>query len=168
MLTVEPIDRVVAGVLTILLLVVTVIGRRRRLVAGPRGLLVCGIGGPRIVPWSQVRSMDNVTSGRFGLSTTTFEIDLVDDDLLLFGRTDLGADPAEVLAVLSGWSAAVESPPLESAAQCAGRQPTPPVASYTQNHAPICPSRTISSPHNTTSTPIAVPHCHSRRVRCGG
>lgn len=102
-LAVVPIDRVVAGVLTILLLVVTVIGRRRRLVAGPRGLLVCGTGGRRIVPWSQVRSMDNVTSGRFGLSTTTLEIDLVDDDLLLFGRTELGTDPAEVLAVLSGW-----------------------------------------------------------------
>ena len=102
-LAVQPLDRLVAGFVAIVLAVVSVVGRRRRLVAGPRGLLVSGLRGTRIVPWSQVRGLAAATSSRLGLSTTTIEIDLVDDDLLVFGRTDLGADPAEVLAVLSGW-----------------------------------------------------------------
>jgi len=102
-LAIQPLDRLVAGFVAIVLAVVSVVGRRRRLVAGPRGLLVSGLRGTRIVPWSQVRGLTAATSSRLGLSTTTIEVDLVDDDLLVFGRTDLGADPAEVLAVLTGW-----------------------------------------------------------------
>jgi hypothetical protein len=94
-LAIQPLDRLVAGFVAIVLAGVSV--------AGPRGLLVSGLRGTRIVPWSQVRGLAAATSSRLGLSTTTIEVDLVDDDLLVFGRTDLGADPAEVLAVLTGW-----------------------------------------------------------------
>jgi len=100
----SPMDLVVGVVIAVVLSVVSVTGWRRRLVGGPRGLLVCGVSGQRMVPWSQVRSLDAATSHRLGLSTTTIEIDLVDDDLLVFGRTDLGADPAEVLDALREWS----------------------------------------------------------------
>jgi len=99
----SPLDRLVGGFIAVVSASVTVLGRRRRLVAGPRGLLVRGLRGDRIVPWSQVRGLEGATSTRLGLSRTTIEIDLVDDDLLVFGRTDLGDDPADVLTVLQGW-----------------------------------------------------------------
>jgi len=99
----EPLDRVVAGAIAVTLAGLTVLGLRRRLVAGPRGLLISSIGGTRIVPWSQVRGLDARTSQRFGLLSTTMEIDMVDDDLVIFGRVDLGADPAEVLRELQRW-----------------------------------------------------------------
>jgi len=100
----SPMDLAVGIVIAVVLSVISVAGWRRRLIGGPRGLLICGLGGRRMVPWSQVRTVDRATSSRFGLSTTTLEIDLVDDDLLVFGRTDLGADPADVLAALRVWS----------------------------------------------------------------
>jgi hypothetical protein len=37
------------------------------------------------------------------MGSVTLEIDLVDDDLLLFGRVDLGTDPADVADELTGW-----------------------------------------------------------------
>lgn len=109
-----PLDRLVAGAVAVVLAAVTVVGRGRRLVAGPRGLLVCGVGSSRIIGWSQVRSLDSATSNRFGLSSTTLEVDLLDDDLLVFGRTDLGADPADVLTVLSSWWSADPTRPARS------------------------------------------------------
>lgn len=96
-------DRVMGGIVVLALAIVTLLGWRRRLIAGPRGLLVCGLTGIRIVPWSDVRSVQSAISSRFGLSTTTVEVDMHDDDLLVFGRTDLGADPADVLAALRVW-----------------------------------------------------------------
>ena len=102
--TSNPMDLVVGVVIAVVLAVVSVTGSRRRLTAGPRGLLVTRFGGQRLVPWSQVRSIRSATSSRLGLANTTMEIDLVDDDLLVFGRTDLGADPTEVLAALREWS----------------------------------------------------------------
>jgi hypothetical protein len=99
-LTSNPMDLVVGVVITVVLAVLAVAGWRRRVVGGPRGLLICGFGGRRMVPWSQIRRIDTATSRRFGLASTTIEVDLLDDDLLIFGRTDLGADPADVLAVL--------------------------------------------------------------------
>lgn len=97
-------DRLVAVVIAVVLAAICVIGWRRRLVGGPRGLLVGGIGGHRMIPWSQVRTLTAATNRRAGLTSITLEVDLVDDDLLVFGRTDLGADPAEVLAVLRSWA----------------------------------------------------------------
>ena len=101
--TSSPLDRLMGGIIAAVLAVVTVIAWRRRLVAGPRGLLIRGLRGDRIVPWSQVRGLERATSSRLGLASTTIEIDLVDDDLLVFGRTDLGDDPAEVLTALQLW-----------------------------------------------------------------
>jgi len=98
-----PLDRLVAGAIALTLAGLTLLGLRRRLVAGPRGLLISGIGGTRIVPWSQVRGLDARTSQRFGVLSTTMEIDMVDDDLVIFGFTDLGADPAEVLEAIRRW-----------------------------------------------------------------
>jgi hypothetical protein len=101
--TPNPLDRLTGGALAVALTAVTAIGWRRRLVGGPRGLLVGGWRGNRIVPWSDVRNVEGATSRRFGLSTATLEIDLQDDDLLVFGRTDLGTDPSEVLIALRAW-----------------------------------------------------------------
>ena len=96
-------DRVVAIGTALALVVVAVIGWRRRLTVGPRGLLVGGLGGARIVPWSDVVGLHAATSRRLGLTSTTIEIDLVDEDLLVFGRTDLGVDVAVALAALQNW-----------------------------------------------------------------
>ena len=102
--TSNPMDLVVGVVIAVVLAVVSVTGSRRRLTAGPRGLLVTRFGGQQLVPWSQVHAIRSATSSRLGLANTTLEIDLVDEDLLVFGRTDLGADPTEVLAALREWS----------------------------------------------------------------
>jgi hypothetical protein len=99
----EPIDRVVAGAAAVVLLVLAGAAWRRRLVGGPRGLLVEGVTGTRMVPWSAVRAIDCGRTKRMG--SATLEIDLVDDDLLLFGRVELGTDPADVAAELTGWFA---------------------------------------------------------------
>ncbi len=99
----DPLDRVVAVTGALALLLGVLLGYRRRLVTGPRGLLVGGLGGTRIIPWSQVHDVSTVKTGRLGVSTSSIEIDLVDDSLLVFGRTDLGADPAEVADELTLW-----------------------------------------------------------------
>ena len=97
----DPMDRLVYGLVGVVLLVLALVGRRRRLVAGPRGLLIAGAGGARIVPWSMVRSIECGRTRR--MRTATLEIDLVDGELLLYGRLDLGAEPDAVLADLTGW-----------------------------------------------------------------
>lgn len=99
----EPLDRIVAGTAAVMLLALALAGHRRRLVGGPRGLLIGGLTGTRMVPWSAVRAVECGRTKRMG--SATLEIDLADDELLLFGRVELGADPAEVAAVLTGWFA---------------------------------------------------------------
>lgn len=94
-------DRVVAGTTGLVLLALAVVAGRRRLVGGPRGLLVCGVTGARLVPWSTVRGIECGKTKRMG--SATLEIDLVDDELILFGRFELGTDPADVAAELTGW-----------------------------------------------------------------
>jgi hypothetical protein len=98
-----PLDRVVAIGSALALSTVAVIGWRRRLTVGPRGLLVGGISGARIVPWSEVTDLHAATSKRLGLNSTTIEIDLVDEDLLVFGRTDLGVEVTDALTALQDW-----------------------------------------------------------------
>ncbi len=100
----DPIDRIVTGAAAVLLLALAAVGWRRRLVGGPRGLLIGGLTGTRLVPWSAVRAIECGRTKRMG--SATLEIDLVDEDLLLFGRVELGADPADVAAELTGWFAA--------------------------------------------------------------
>ena len=102
-LAAEPLDRLVAIFLAVVFAAGSVVGARRRLVAGPRGLLVHGLGSARILPWSQIRSIGSARSSHLGISSSTLEIDTADDDLLVFSRVDLGVDPAEVLAAVSVW-----------------------------------------------------------------
>lgn len=97
----DPLDRVVTGLVGAVLLVVAVVGWRRRVVGGPRGLLIGGLSGVRIVPWSMVRSVECGRTKRMG--SAMLEIDLVDDELIMFGRLELGTDPADVAAVLTPW-----------------------------------------------------------------
>ena len=50
--------------------------------------------------------MQNLSLGanrRLGAASATIEVDLHDEDLLIFGRTELGADPADVLPELHRW-----------------------------------------------------------------
>ena len=104
LLAADPMDRVVGVVIAVIVGAATGWSWRRRLVGGPRGLLVGGIGGARLVPWSQVRGLDAARTQRLGIASTTIEIDLVDDDLLVFGRIDLGADPVDVLSALRAFA----------------------------------------------------------------
>lgn len=99
----EPLDRLVAGFVAVVFAAGTIVGARRRLVAGPRGLLVHGTSSARILPWSQIRGIRSARSAHLGVANRTLEIDTVDDDLLVFSRIDLGADPAEVFAVVIDW-----------------------------------------------------------------
>src|SRR4051794_26298702 len=78
-LAAAPLDRVVAIGTALALSMVALIGWRRRLTVGPRGLLVAGISGNRIVPWSDVTGLHAATSKRLGLTSVTIEIDLVDE-----------------------------------------------------------------------------------------
>ncbi|SDO58258.1 PH domain-containing protein [Nakamurella panacisegetis] len=81
---------------------------RRRLTAGPDGLVVRGPGGMRVFPWAGIVSIAAPSRRRRGLSSTSLEIELDDDLLLVFGRTELGGiDPADVVAALSRWWPAV-------------------------------------------------------------
>ncbi len=97
----EPLDRIVTTLVGVTLLMVAVVGWRRRLVGGPRGLLIGGLTGTRIVPWSMVRRVECGRTKRMG--SATLEIDLADEELLLFGRVELGAEPEDVAATLHGW-----------------------------------------------------------------
>jgi hypothetical protein len=99
----DPMDRFVAAAGAAVLAAAAAVGWRRRLVGGPRGLLITGLTGRRLVPWSTVRAIHCGRTKRMG--SVTLEIDLVDDDLLLFGRVDLGTDPAGVADELTGWFA---------------------------------------------------------------
>lgn len=97
----EPLDRIVAGAIAVALLALAVAAHRRRLIGGPRGLVVGTIGGTRLVPWSAVRAVGFGRTKRMG--SATLEIDLADEELLLFGRLELGADPVDVAAELANW-----------------------------------------------------------------
>ena len=98
-------DRLVAGAgaglsaaATVLLLTMRV-----RLVAGPAGFIVRGPVGARRFAWSQVAAISAPTRRRRGLASTSVELDLDDDGLIVLGRTELGADPVDVAEELRRW-----------------------------------------------------------------
>lgn len=104
-------DRLIAGAVMVVVLGAMFVGwrMRQRLQASVHGLVVGGIGGRREIPWTQVRRIEVVSSKRMGTTNQSLEVDVnVDptagtesDELLVFGRMDLGTDPAEVAAALT-------------------------------------------------------------------
>ncbi len=98
-------DRLVAGTGMCLTAVATgvLLSMRVRLSAGPGGLVVRGPVGAREVVWSQVAAISAPTRRRRGLASTSVELDLDDDGLIVLGRTELGADPGEVAEELRRW-----------------------------------------------------------------
>lgn len=100
-----PEDRLVAGTGAVLSALATalLLSMRVRLVAGPAGFTVRGPAGAREVAWSQVAAISSPTRRRRGLASTSVELDLDDDGLIVLGRTELGADPVDVAEDLRRW-----------------------------------------------------------------
>lgn len=100
-----PEDRLVAGAGAVLgaLATALLLSMRDRLVAGPAGFTVRGPAGAREVAWSQVAAISSPTRRRRGLASTSVELDLDDDGLIVLGRTELGADPVDVADELRRW-----------------------------------------------------------------
>lgn len=96
-------DRIVAGSVMAVVLLMMIVGfrLRDRLRASVGGLVVGGFGGRREIPWSRVRRVEVVGRKRLGAVNHSLEIDLDDDELLVFGRMDLGVDPADVATQLA-------------------------------------------------------------------
>lgn len=93
-----------AGALLVLGLAARDLLTRPRLSAGPDGIDVGTLTGRRHLPWSTARVRLRETR-RLGLRGRTLELDTAagpDDDgvLVVLGRRDLGADPAEVARAL--------------------------------------------------------------------
>ena len=98
-------DRLVAGVGAALSAAATAVllSMRVRLTAGPAGFTVRGPAGARTVAWSQVSAISSPTRRRRGLASTSVELDLDDDGLIVLGKTELGADPVDVAEALRRW-----------------------------------------------------------------
>lgn len=98
-------DRLVAGAGAAFSVVATgvLLTMRVRLVAGPDGFTVRGPAGARNVAWSQVAAISAPSRRRRGLASTSVELDLADDGLIVLGRTELGADPVDVADDLRRW-----------------------------------------------------------------
>ncbi|SDN26352.1 PH domain-containing protein [Allokutzneria albata] len=81
---------------------------RPRLTADTRGITVRGLAGARSWTWAELTPRLH-SSRRFGRTTTVLEIDVRTHDgaetLLVFTRLDLGADPDDVAAELTGLAA---------------------------------------------------------------
>jgi hypothetical protein len=93
-----------AGALLLLVLGARDVLARPRLTAGPEGVEVRGWTGRRHLPWAglRVQVRDN---RRLGMRSRTLELDTAtgpqdDGVLVILGRRDLGADPAEVARAL--------------------------------------------------------------------
>ena len=146
-------------------------GWRRRLVGGPRGLLVTGFDRPAVGARGRRCAPSAAPDRATGIASTTMEIDLVDDDLLVFGRIDLGADPADVAA--RNWPRVARRPDLTrtgvSAPGCSRRCP-PARKRRTSRRSGYSRDRE-GDQHD--HHPIATPHCQAcrdvrRRVDHGG
>jgi hypothetical protein len=95
-------DRVIAGAVMIIVAAAMLAGwrMRDRLRASVHGLVVGSVSGPRVIAWDRVRRVEVVSHKRLGTVNNSLEVDLDDEELLVFGRMDLGRDPAEVAAQL--------------------------------------------------------------------
>ena len=97
-----PEDRLVAGMVAAALVITAVVALRlrERLAATADGFVVRSVFGQRFQRWQEVSRISSPTRHRRGWSTTTLEVDLADDSLIVLGRLDLGADPTDVAAAL--------------------------------------------------------------------
>lgn len=105
-LAVDTAGRILLGIaaLFVLALAARDLLLRPRLAAGPAGVVVRTLSGRQELPWAQLRVQVRTTR-RLGVSGRALELDTAEgpDDvgvLVLLGRRDLGADPAEVAAAL--------------------------------------------------------------------
>jgi hypothetical protein len=101
----SPEDRLVAGVGVFVTAIAAalLLTMRQRLTAGPEGLIVRGPAGSRAIRWEQIAAISAPSRRRRGLASTSLELDLDDDGLVVFGRTELGADPMVVAQELRRW-----------------------------------------------------------------
>ncbi|TKV56944.1 PH domain-containing protein [Nakamurella flava] len=95
-------DQVVAGAVAVVAVAVLPFTARRRLTAGPAGIAVRGVLSTRRWLWSDVEAVALATQQRLGLTSTTVELDL-GEEVLVFGRFDLDADPQAVHDALLRW-----------------------------------------------------------------
>jgi hypothetical protein len=102
----DPAGLLLAAVTTAGLGVAALFGTRARprLAVGPDGLSVGGLAGTRHHPWERVRDVRVLHLRRFGRDTALLEVDVVtaegDEQLIVFGRLDLGDDPVDVAAAV--------------------------------------------------------------------
>lgn len=101
----SPEDRLVAGAGVCLTAIsaALLLTMRQRLTAGPDGLTVRGPAGARAIAWHQIAAISAPSRRRRGLASTSLELDLDDDGLLVLGKTELGTDPVDVAAQLRQW-----------------------------------------------------------------
>lgn len=101
-LVIEPTDRLVLAAVAAVLLGLAGVGLRigRRLTVDAHGVVVRGATTSRTISWARILRVTAPSRRRMGIASTTLEIELTDDELLLFGRIDLGADPEQVAAAL--------------------------------------------------------------------
>ncbi|WP_300007266.1 PH domain-containing protein [Pseudonocardia sp.] len=103
----DPAGQLIAGCAALGLLGAAVFTTRARprLRADPDGLTVGGLRRSRHHPWPLVQEVRVLRTRRWGRVSTLLEIDTITADggeqLLLFGRLDLNADPEDVAPVLS-------------------------------------------------------------------
>jgi hypothetical protein len=99
----DPAGRLIAGVAALGTGIAALFGTRARprLRADTDGLTVGGMFGTRHYPWPFVKDVRLLRTRRLGRETVLLEVDTVsaneDEQLLVFGRLDLAADPADVL-----------------------------------------------------------------------
>ncbi len=101
----SPEDRLVAGagVFVTAIAAGLLLTMRARLTAGPECLTVRGPAGSRAIRWDEIAAISAPSRRRRGLASTSLELDLADDGLVILGKTELGADPVEVAQELREW-----------------------------------------------------------------
>ena len=100
-MTDSPVDRLFVGVLTVALAAVSAWGSalRPRLRADSHGLTVRSLLGPKSWHWPDL-TVRVVRHQRLGRTVEVLELDAAGGELIVLGRTELGADPQEVADAL--------------------------------------------------------------------
>ncbi len=102
-LAAQPEDRLVAGAgaAILFLAAVSLWALRRRFTIDANGFVLRGVFSFRAVGWSQVVAVSAPDRRRRGMTSTSLEIDLEDECLVLLSRVELGQDPGEVARVVA-------------------------------------------------------------------